>query len=118
LNITIEQHYKDLTDGDIAIKILESVTVDQLDAYHLVFAIDHNENIPMQTFYYLQDGINEPGEGLISNPLHTFYIYQTDSEINTKKWIRIGGLSKPDITRLPLSISCHTRQQRYLANAC
>lgn len=76
LNIAIEQHHKDLhkdlTDGDIAIKILESVTVDQLDAYHLVFAIDHNENTPLQTFYYLQDGINEPGEGLISNPLHPF----------------------------------------------
>lgn len=105
-NIAVEQPYKDLTDGDIAINVLESATVDQPDAYHLVFAVDHHENTPLQTFHYVQDGINEAGKGLISNPLppfpqngqHTFYIYQTDSETNTKKWIRIGGLSKPDIT--------------------
>ncbi len=105
-NIAIEQPHKDLTDGDIAINVLESATVDQPDAYHLVFAVDHNENTPLQTFHYLHDGINEPGEGLISNPLppfpqngqHTFYIYQTDSETKTKKWICIGGLSKPEIT--------------------
>lgn len=50
--------------------------------------------------------MTQPGIGLISNPLppfpktgqHTFYVYQTDAETQTKKWIRIGALSKPDIT--------------------
>ncbi|MBD2296575.1 virulence factor SrfB [Anabaena sphaerica FACHB-251] len=105
-NIAVEQPRKNLNDGDIAINVLESATVDQPDAYHLVFAVDNNENQSLQTFHYLQDGVNEPGKGLISNPLppfpqngqHTFYIYQTDSETNTKKWLRIGALSKPDIT--------------------
>ncbi|AFZ57880.1 virulence factor SrfB [Anabaena cylindrica FACHB-243] len=105
-NIAIEHPYKDLNDGDIAINVLESATVDQPDAYHLVFAVDGNESKSLQTFHYLQDGVNELGSGVISNPLppfpqsgqHTFYIYQTDSETNSKKWIRIGSLSKPDIT--------------------
>ncbi|MEA5553355.1 molecular chaperone [Anabaena cylindrica UHCC 0172] len=105
-NIAIEHPYKDLSDGDIAINVLESATVDQPDAYHLVFAVDGNESKSLQTFHYVQDGVNELGSGVISNPLppfpqsgqHTFYIYQTDSETNSKKWIRIGSLSKPDIT--------------------
>lgn len=105
-NIAIEQPHQDLKDGDIAVNVLESATVDQPNAYHLVFAVDNNQNPKLETFHYLQDGVNEPGKGLISNPLppfpqngqHTFYIYQTDSETNTKKWIRIGALSKPEIT--------------------
>ncbi|MGM3307350.1 molecular chaperone [Anabaena sp. WFMT] len=105
-NIAIEHPYQDLNDGDIAINVLESATVDQPDAYHLVFAVDGNDSKSLQTFHYLQDGVNELGSGVISNPLppfpqsgqHTFYIYQTDSETNSKKWIRIGSLSKPDIT--------------------
>lgn len=103
-NIAIEQPSQNLNDGDIAINVLESATVDQPNAYHLVFAVDNHENQSLQTFHYLEDGV-EPGRGLISNPLppfphngqHTFYIYQIDSETNTKKWIRIGSLSKPDI---------------------
>jgi hypothetical protein len=59
----------------------------------------------MATFHYLQDGVKEPGTGLISKPLppfpqsgqHTFYIYQIDSDTNTKKWLRIGTLNKPDM---------------------
>ncbi|WP_016949380.1 virulence factor SrfB [Anabaena sp. PCC 7108] len=105
-NIAVEGAYQDLNDGDIAINVLESATVDLPNAYHLVFAVDNNENKRLETFHYLQDGVTEPGKGLISNPLppfpqsgqHTFYVYQTDSETNTKKWIRIGSLSKPDIT--------------------
>lgn len=105
-NIAVEGYYKDLNDGDIAINVLESATVDLPNAYHLVFAVDNNENKRLETFHYLQDGVTEPGKGLISNALppfpqsgqHTFYVYQTDSETNTKKWIRIGSLSKPDIT--------------------
>ena len=28
---------------------------------------------------------------------HTFYIYQTDGDTNSKKWLRIGTLSRPDM---------------------
>ncbi|NES99450.1 MAG: molecular chaperone [Sphaerospermopsis sp. SIO1G1] len=105
-NIAVEQNYQDLRDGDIAINVLESATVDQPNAYHLVFAIDDNKHQHLETFHYIQDGIKEPGTGLISKPLppfpqnnqHTFYIYQTDPETNSKKWIRIGALTKPDIS--------------------
>ncbi|MTJ54671.1 molecular chaperone [Anabaena sp. UHCC 0253] len=104
-NIAIENLPHNLNDGDIAVNVLESATVDQPHAYHLVFAVDNNDSKLMETFHYLQDGVNQPGTGLISKPLppfpqsgqHTFYIYQTDNETNTKKWIRIGTLSKPDI---------------------
>ncbi|MBD2667457.1 hypothetical protein B6N60_01703 [Richelia sinica FACHB-800] len=104
-NIAVEKPSQNLNDGDIAINVLESATVDQPDAYHLVFAVDTEESKLLQTFHYLQDGITEPGLGLISNALppfpqsgqHTFYIYQTDPLTNTKKWIRIGALSKPDV---------------------
>jgi hypothetical protein len=105
-NIAIERPHKDLNDGDIAINVIESATVDQPDAYHLVFEVDNDHNKSLQEFHYLRDGSPEPGTGLISNPLppfpqnsqHTFYVYQTDSETNAKKWIRIGSLTKPDIT--------------------
>jgi hypothetical protein len=104
-NIAIENHQHNLNDGDIAVNVLESATVDQPHAYHLVFAVDNNESKSMETFHYLQDGVKQPGTGLISKPLpsfpqsgqHTFYIYQTDSDTNTKKWLRIGTLSRPDI---------------------
>jgi hypothetical protein len=102
-NIAVERPHKDLTDGDIAINVIESATVDQPDAYHLVFEVDNNSN-SLQVFHYLLDGSPAPGSGLISNPLppfpqnsqHTFYVYQTDTETNTKKWIRLGSLNKPD----------------------
>jgi hypothetical protein len=105
-NIAIERPNKNLNDGDIAINVLESATVDQPDAYHLVFEADKDISKSLQQFHYLRDGSPEPGTGLISNPLppfpkngqHTFYVVQTDAETNTKKWIRIGALSKPDVT--------------------
>lgn len=104
-NIAVEKQDYNLHDGDIAINVLESATVDHPQAYHLVFAVDTDNEKALKTFHYLQDGIKQPGTGLISKPLppfpqtgqHTFYIYQTDSETNTKKWIRIGSLTKPDI---------------------
>ncbi|WP_242054917.1 molecular chaperone [Nostoc flagelliforme] len=105
-NIAVEGFNKDLNDGDIAINVLESATVDQPDAYHLVFEVGNDGSKLFQKFHYLHDGATQPGIGLISNPLppfpqtgqHTFYIYQTDAESNSKKWIRIGALSKPDVT--------------------
>ncbi|WP_242064833.1 molecular chaperone [Nostoc sp. FACHB-133] len=105
-NIAVERLNKDLNDGDIAVNVIESATVDQPDAYHLVFEVGNDGSKLFQKFHYLRDGVTEPGIGLISNPLppfpqtgqHTFYIYQTDSETNSKKWIRIGALSKPDVT--------------------
>ncbi len=105
-NIAVEGFNKDLNDGDIAVNVLESATVDQPDAYHLVFEVGNDGSKLFQKFHYLRDGVTEPGIGLISNPLppfpqtgqHTFYIYQTDSETNSKKWIRIGALSKPEVT--------------------
>jgi hypothetical protein len=105
-NIAVERPNKDLNDGDIAINVLESATVDQPDAYHLVFEADKDVSKSLQEFHYLRDGSPQPGTGLVSNPLppfpqngqHTFYVVQTDAETNTKKWIRIGALSKPDVT--------------------
>ncbi len=105
-NIALERPNKNLNDGDIAINVIESATVDQPDAYHLVFEVGNDDSKLFQKFHYLRDGVTQPGTGLISNPLppfpqtgqHTFYIYQTDAETNSKKWIRIGSLSKPDIT--------------------
>ncbi|MFM7365560.1 MAG: molecular chaperone [Cuspidothrix sp.] len=104
-NIAVENHQHNLNDGDIAVNVLESATVDQPHAYHLVFAVDNGDSKLMATFHYLQDGVKEPGTGLISKPLppfpqsgqHTFYIYQTDSDTNRKKWIRIGTLDRPDM---------------------
>jgi len=105
-NIAVERFNKDLNDGDIAVNVLESATVDQPDAYHLVFEVGNDGSKLFQKFHYLRDGVTEPGTGLISNPLppfpqtgqHSFYIYQIDAETNSKKWIRIGALSKPDVT--------------------
>ncbi|MEH2239022.1 molecular chaperone [Nostoc sp.] len=105
-NIAVERFNKDLNDGDIAVNVIESATVDQPDAYHLVFEVGNDGSKLFQKFHYLRDGVTQPGIGLISNPLppfpqigqHTFYVYQTDAETNSKKWIRIGALSKPDVT--------------------
>ncbi|WP_341524558.1 molecular chaperone [Nostoc sp. UHCC 0302] len=105
-NIAIERFNKNLNDGDIAVNVIESATVDQPDAYHLVFEADHVDSTYLQQFHYLRDGVTEPGTGLISNPLppfpqtgqHTFYVCQTDTETKSKKWLRIGALSKPDVT--------------------
>jgi hypothetical protein len=105
-NIAVERFNKNLNDGDIAVNVIESATVDQPDAYHLVFEVGNDGSRTFQKFHYLRDGVTQPGIGLISNPLppfpqtsqHTFYVYQTDAETNSKKWIRIGALSKPDVT--------------------
>ncbi|MCC5635593.1 molecular chaperone [Nostoc sp. CHAB 5844] len=105
-NIALERPNKNLTDGDIAVNVIESATVDQPNAYHLVFEIDQNDQKSLHEFHYLRDGSPQPGSGLISNSLppfpytgqHTFYVYQTDTETNHKKWIRIGALSKPNVT--------------------
>ncbi|MEH1941000.1 MAG: molecular chaperone [Nostoc sp.] len=105
-NIAVEGFNKDLNDGDIAVNVIESATVDQPDAYHLVFEVGNDGSKLFQKFHYLRDGVTQPGIGLISNPLppfpqtgqHTFYVYQTDAGTNSKKWIRIGALSKPDVT--------------------
>ncbi|MEH2359084.1 molecular chaperone [Nostoc sp.] len=105
-NIAVGRFNKDLNDGDIAVNVIESATVDQPDAYHLVFEVGNDGSRRFQKFHYLRDGVTQPGTGLISNPLppfpqtgqHTFYVYQTDVETNSKKWIRIGALSKPDVT--------------------
>ncbi|MBD2503452.1 acetate and sugar kinases/Hsc70/actin family protein [Anabaena azotica] len=105
-NIAVERADKDLNDGDIAVNVIESATVDQPDAYHLVFAVDKNNQKSLQAFHYLKDGSEKPGAGLISHPLppfpqtgqHTFYVYQSDSASNSKKWIRIGALRKPDVS--------------------
>jgi len=105
-NIAVGRFNKDLNDGDIAVNVIESATVDQPDAYHLVFEVGNDGSRRFQKFHYLRDGVTQPGTGLISNPLppfpqtgqHTFYVYQTDAETNSKKWIRIGALSKPDVT--------------------
>ena len=50
--------------------------------------------------------LQAPVNGLISQPLpdfpesgkHTFYIRSTDPQTNEQKWLRIGELSKPDVT--------------------
>lgn len=105
-NIAVERFNKNLNDGDIAVNVIESATVDQPDAYHLVFEVGNDDSNLLQKFHYLRDGVTQPGTGLISNLLppfpqtgqHTFYVYQTDAETNSKKWIRIGALSKPDVT--------------------
>ncbi|MEA5513342.1 molecular chaperone [Nodularia sp. UHCC 0506] len=105
-NIALERPHQNLNDGDIAINVIESATVDQPNAYHLVFEVDKDESKFLREFHYLHSSDNQPENGLVSNPLppfpqtsqHTFYIYQTDTTTNSKKWIRIGALSKPDIT--------------------
>jgi hypothetical protein len=105
-NIAIERPNKKLNNGDIAVNVIESATVDQPNAYHLVFVAESNDSKSIKDFRYVRDRLQETGTGLISKPLppfpqtgqHTFYIYQTDAETNTKKWIRIGALSKPEIT--------------------
>ena len=102
-NICTEKTEKELNNGDIAVNVLETATVDRPNAYHPVFKADNSDAQPLQEFYYGSDS-EQQGSGLISDPLppfpqtnqHTFYIYHTD-ENNTKKWIRIGELKKPDV---------------------
>lgn len=105
-NIAVECPNNELNNGDIAVNVIESATVDQPNAYHLIFAAGNDNNKSIKEFRYVRDRLQENGIGLISNPLppfpqsnqHTFYVYQTDPATNTKKWIRIGSLNKPEIT--------------------
>jgi hypothetical protein len=104
-NIAVAGPKQNLNDGDIAVNVIESATVDQPNAYHLVFEVDQDNNQFLREFHYLHHSEQQSQTGLVSNPLppfpqnsqHTFYIYQTDPTTNTKKWIRIGALSKPDV---------------------
>lgn len=104
-NIALESPKHNLNDGDIAVNVLESATVDQPNAYHLVFEVGKDNSQFLREFHYVYHGEQQSQPGLVSNPLppfphnhqHTFYIYQTDPTTNTKKWIRIGALSKPDV---------------------
>ncbi len=68
-NLAVERPHRDLNDGDIAINVLESATVDQPSAYHLVFEVDNDTSKVLHTFHYVQDGATAPGAGLISHPL-------------------------------------------------
>ncbi|MDP5337017.1 MAG: molecular chaperone [Nodularia sp. (in: cyanobacteria)] len=105
-NIAVERQHQNLNDGDIAVNVIESATVDQPNAYHLVFEVDKDDSKFLREFHYLHNSEQQPENGLVSNPLppfpqtsqHTFYIYQIDTTTNSKKWIRIGALSKPDIS--------------------
>ncbi|CEJ42319.1 Uncharacterized protein apha_00164 [Umezakia ovalisporum] len=104
-NIAVERPHQKLYDGDIAVNVIESATVDQPNAYHLVFEVDQDDSKLLRKFHYIHNSEQDPENGLVSNPLppfpqtsqHTFYIYQTDPTTNTKKWIRIGALNKPDV---------------------
>lgn len=104
-NIAVAKPKQNLNDGDIAVNVIESATVDQPNAYHLVFEVDKDNSQFLREFHYLHHSEQQSEIGLVSNPLppfphtsqHTFYIYQTDTTTNTKKWIRIGALSKPDV---------------------
>jgi hypothetical protein len=90
----------------IAVNVLESATVDQLDAHDLVFDPVKVNTQKFKKFHYSSDSNQEPGNGLISEPLpkfpesgkHTFYIYDTNSQTKEEKWLRIGELSKPSET--------------------
>ncbi len=94
-----------LNHQDIAVNVLEANAVDQPNAYHLVFeAIKYNPQF--KKFHYSSDNQKPPVNGLISEPLpdfpesgkHTFYVRDVDTENNQEKWLRIGDLSKPDVT--------------------
>jgi hypothetical protein len=96
---------ENLNHGDIAVNVLESNAVDRPDAYYLVFAAN-KENTEYQQFRYSSDSKQPPVKGLISKPLpdfpesgkHTFYICDTNPQTTEKKWLRIGELSKPNVT--------------------
>nr|MCM0588950.1 molecular chaperone [Gloeotrichia echinulata DEX184] len=104
--IAVERPDKELNNGDIAVNVLESATVNEPNAYHLVFeANNNNHSQPLEVFRYEGSEESPPGNGLISKPLpyfpksdkHTFYVYYEDRETNTKKWMRIGELRKPPV---------------------
>lgn len=96
---------ENLNHGDIAVNVLESNAVDRPDAYHLVFAAN-KENTEYQQFRYSSDSTQSPVKGLISKPLpdfpesgkHTFYIRDANPQTTEQKWLRIGELSKPNVT--------------------
>ncbi|BAZ10540.1 hypothetical protein NIES4071_23630 [Calothrix sp. NIES-4071] len=108
--IAVGRPDQELNNGDIAVNVLESASVDLANGYYLVFQANNTKNInnskPLEIFRYEGDNPPQQGSGLISDPLpsfprsdkHTFYIYHEDSETNAKKWIRVGELKKPQVT--------------------
>ncbi|NJN11602.1 MAG: molecular chaperone [Richelia sp. RM1_1_1] len=104
--IAVERPQKELNNGDIAVNVLESATVDSTNSYHKVFETDNGNNNDLEVFRYQDGDVQQQGSGLISKPLpafpqnrrHTFYLYHEDTETNNNKWIRIGELEKPPIT--------------------
>lgn len=44
-NIAVERPNKDLNNGDIAVNVIESATVDRADAYHLVFEVGNSDRL-------------------------------------------------------------------------
>jgi 5-hydroxyisourate hydrolase-like protein (transthyretin family) len=104
-NIAVGRPDQELNNGDIAVNVLESASVDLANGYYLVFQANNTPSQPLEFFRY--EGVNVPQQatGLISDPLpsfprtdkHTFYIYHQDSETGAKKWIRVGELKKPQV---------------------
>jgi hypothetical protein len=94
-----------LNHEDIVVNVLESANANQPNAYHLVFEAA-KDNTQFKKFHYSSDSKQPPVNGFISKPLpdfpesgkHTFYIRNIDPESKDKKWLRIGELSKPDVT--------------------
>ncbi|MEM7552676.1 MAG: molecular chaperone, partial [Cyanobacteria bacterium P01_A01_bin.84] len=108
-DIYIERPNKQLKNGDIAVNVIESSAVDKQDAYYLLFEAvkensENSENI--KKFHRSSNPEEKPSNGLISKPLpdfredgkHTLYICDIDINTNKKEWVRIGELSKPDVT--------------------
>ncbi|MBD2777637.1 hypothetical protein ICL16_37745 [Iningainema sp. BLCCT55] len=96
-----------LNHQDIAVNVLESSSVDQQNAYDLVFAATKDDT-QFKKFRYSSDSNQPPINGLISKPLpdfpesgkHTFYI--RDPQTQAQKWVRIGEIRKPsDTTEFP-----------------
>jgi hypothetical protein len=96
---------EELNHEDIAVNVIESNAVDRPNDYHLVFAAAKGDS-QFKKFRYRSDSKQPPVKGLISKPLpdfpesgkHTFYIRNRNSQNQDETWLRIGELSKPDVT--------------------
>jgi hypothetical protein len=92
--------------------ILESATAEQTN--NLVFKAVKENTQKFEKFHYSSDSNQRPVKGLISKPLpefpksgkHIFYIRNVDPQTKDEKWLRIGELSKPDVT---LEFPCQYR---------
>ena len=104
--IAVGRPDQELNNGDIAVNVLESASVDLANGYYLVFQATTQNSKALELFRYETGNIPQQGTGLISDPLpsfprsdkHSFYIYHEDSETGAKKWIRVGELKKPQVT--------------------